>query len=70
VRRDRKPAEVSGDLFSPEHPVHPDFAHNYRTVFFVAKEPLEPKTTYEVTFTATIDGAPVRHVWTFRTASR
>ena len=67
VRKEGERADLEGDLFTPEGPVHPSFAHNYATAFFVAREPFERKTAYDASFEATVDGVAVSFVWRFQT---
>jgi len=58
---------VSGDTFSPEHPIHSSRPVNEQSLFFVADEPLKGGTDYVAEFTAKHDKEDVRLRWTFRT---
>jgi hypothetical protein len=67
VRQVGAAEDLPGDLFTPADPVHPSFAHNYATAFFVPADPLARETSYDACFEATQEGQPIRWVWRFRT---
>jgi uncharacterized protein YkwD len=65
---DEKNQEIACWLSSPEKSVHAELQRN--TVCLIAKEPLQPNTTYTATVSATVDGAAWSKAWTFTTGGK
>ena len=62
--------EVACWFSTPEKPANKDFAINQRSnVCLIAKEPLEPNTTYTVTVGADVDGRAWTRTWHFTTTT-
>ncbi|MFV1959902.1 MAG: hypothetical protein ACC662_10890 [Planctomycetota bacterium] len=66
-RIDGKPHAVEGFLFTPQHPIHPEHAHNQCTAYFIAGDPLAKDARYRATFEARVGEETVRIGWTFST---
>ncbi len=69
--RDAKGEVVPIWLSSPEKPANPTFArHQGTTVCLIAKDPLKPKSEYEVEVRGKWAGKPWERKWKFRTSSQ
>jgi uncharacterized protein YkwD len=62
---DDKAKEVPGWLSTPEKPFTPGTRAN--NLCLIAKQPLQPKTTYTVTFQARVNNRPWKRTWSFTT---
>jgi hypothetical protein len=66
--KDGSGQEVPVWFSSPEKPANPQFAaHQGTTVCLIAKQPLQPGTTYTVRGTGQVDGKPWSREWSFTT---
>ncbi len=58
-------------LSSPEKPANPRHPREQaNTICLLAKKPLNPGSTYSVSVSATVDGQPWKHSWSFTAISR
>jgi hypothetical protein len=59
---------IDGWLSSPEKPAYTR-AFQRNTICLIPKAPLRPKTTYQVTATATVNGVKWTRTWSFTTTT-
>ena len=61
--------EVDCYVYDPQQGVEAGFTKFQQCVCLIAKDPLKPSTTYEVSFDVEVDGKPWSRTWRFSTGA-
>ena len=64
----KKKEKVDAWFYSPDAPADEEYGKN--VIYLIAKDRLEPKTTYEVTVTGTLNNKPWEKTWQFTTVKQ
>ena len=66
--RGKRKEKVDAWFYSPDAPADEEYGKN--VIYLIAKDRLEPKTTYEVTVTGTLNNKPWEKTWQFTTVKQ